>query len=73
MQTLKLTKIGTSVAAVIPQEMLSRLNIASGDSLFAIGTPEGYLLTPDPAVEEQVKAARDFMQEYRETFQALAK
>jgi len=42
--------------------------------LAAFQTPEGYLLTPDdPAIEEQLKAGRDFMKEYRETFKALAK
>ncbi len=74
MQTLKLTKIGTSTGAVIPKEMLSRLKVKKGDSLFAIETPEGYLLTPyDPEVEEQLKAGRDFVKEYRDTFKALAK
>jgi putative addiction module antidote len=74
MQTLKLTRIGTSVGAVIPKEMLTRLKVERGDSLFAIETPEGYLLTPyDPAVEEQFRVGRDFMKEYRETFKVLAK
>jgi putative addiction module antidote len=74
MQTLKLTKVGTSTGAVIPKEMLNRLKVQRGDSLFAIETPEGYLLTPyDPAIEEQLKAGRDFMKKYRETFKVLAK
>jgi putative addiction module antidote len=74
MQRLKLTKLGTSTGAVIPKEMLNRLKVKKGDSLFAIETPEGYLLTPyDPAIENQLKAGRDFMKEYRETFKALAK
>jgi putative addiction module antidote len=74
MQKLKLTKIGTSTGAVIPREMLSRLKVEKGDTLFAIETLDGYLLTPyDPAVEEQLDAGRDFMKEYRETFKVLAK
>jgi putative addiction module antidote len=74
MQRLKLTKLGTSTGAVIPKEMLNRLKVKKGDTLFAIETPEGYLLTPyDPAIEEQMRAGRDFMKEYRETFKALAK
>jgi putative addiction module antidote len=68
MQTLKLTKIGTSTGVVIPQEMLNRLRVKKGDSLYAIETPEGYLLTPyDPAIEDQLKVGRDLMTEYRET------
>jgi putative addiction module antidote len=74
MQKLKLTKIGTSTGAVIPREMLSRLKVEKGDSLFAIETLDGYLLTPyDPAVEAQLEAGRDFMKEYREIFKVLAK
>ena len=73
MQTLKLTAVGTSTGAVIPKEMLTRLKVEKGDSLFAIETAEGYLLTPyDPTVAEQLKAGRQLMKEYRETFKALA-
>jgi putative addiction module antidote len=74
MQTLKLTKIGTSTGTVIPKDMLIRLKVKKGDSLYAIETSEGYLLTPyDPAIEDQLNAGREFMKEYRETFKALAK
>ena len=74
MQTLKLTKIGTSTGAVIPKEMLGRRKVKKGDVLYAIETPEGYLLTPyDPAIEKQLEAGREFMKEYRDTFKALAK
>jgi putative addiction module antidote len=74
MQVLKLTAIGTSTGVIIPKEMLARLNVEKGDALFAIETPEGYVLTPyDPDVEQQLKAGRRFMKEYRDTFRALAK
>ena len=74
MQRLKLTKIGTSTGAIIPKEMLVRFKVEKGDVLYAIETPEGYILTPyDPAIEEQLEAGREFMKEYRDTFKALAK
>jgi len=74
MATLKLTAIGTSTGAVIPKEMLTRLKVEKGDTLYAIETAEGYLLTPfDPAIDEQLAAGRDFMKQYRDTFKALAK
>jgi putative addiction module antidote len=74
MTTLKLTAIGTSTGAVIPKEMLTRLKVAKGDALYAVETPDGYLLTPfDPTIEDQLDAGRDFMKEYRDTFKALAK
>ena len=74
MATLKLTAVGTSTGVVIPKEMLNRLKVGRGDTLFAIETPDGYLLTPyDPVVEEELRLGRRFMQKYRETFKALAK
>ena len=72
--SLQLTRIGTATGTVLPEEMLSRLKVATGDTLYAVETAEGYLLTPiDPEVEEQLGAGRKFMKDYSETFQALAK
>jgi putative addiction module antidote len=74
MQKLKLTTVGSSTGTVIPKEMLSRLKVQKGDTLFAVETPNGYLLTPyNPEIEEQLELGREFMKQYRETFRALAK
>ncbi|HLW53944.1 MAG TPA: AbrB/MazE/SpoVT family DNA-binding domain-containing protein [Candidatus Angelobacter sp.] len=74
MARLKLTAVGTSTGLVIPKDMLKRLKVERGDSLFAIETPSGYLLTPyDPVVEEQIKLSQQIMRDYRETLRALAK
>ena len=74
MATLKLTAVGTSTGLVIPKEMLTHMRVQRGDSLHVVETPEGYLLTPfDPAIEAQLKAGREFMKEYRDTFKVLAK
>ena len=74
MEKLKLIAVGTSTGTILPKDMLSALNVEKGDKLFAVKTPDGYLLTPyDPDVEAQVKAGRDFMKSYRETFRTLAK
>ncbi len=74
MQKLKLTTVGSSTGTVIPKEMLSRLKVQKGDTLFAVETPNGYLLTPyNPEIEEQLELGRGFMKQYRETFRALAK
>jgi putative addiction module antidote len=71
---LKLRAIGTSTGMVLPKEALNRLNVKRGDTLFAVETSDGYLLTPfDPEVAEQVKLGLEFMAEYRDTFRALAK
>ncbi len=75
MTVLKLkTSVGNSMGVVIPKEMLDRLQVGEGEELFAIETPVGYLLTThDPDVEEELRLGREFMNQYRETFKALAK
>ncbi len=72
--SLKLTRIGTSTGAILPKEMLARMKVEKGDTLYSIETAEGYLITPyDPAIERQLAAGREFMKEYRDTFKVLAK
>jgi putative addiction module antidote len=71
---IKLRAVGTSTGIVLPKETLQRMNLKQGDTLFAVETPDGYLLTPyDPEVEEQVRVGREFMAKYRDAFRALAK
>ncbi len=73
MYTLKLTTVGSSTGVVIPKEMLKNLKLNKGDSLYAVETPDGYVLTPyNPEIEEQIQKGRQFMKQYRETFKALA-
>lgn len=74
MQTLKLTQIGNSVGVILPKEMLARMKLEKGDTVFLTDTPDGFMLTPyNPEVAEQLAVGRDFMREYRDTFHALAK
>lgn len=73
MTMLKLTAIGASTGVVIPKEMLARLNVGTGDALYAVETAEGFLLTPcDPAIAEEVELGERFMRQYRDAFKALA-
>jgi putative addiction module antidote len=74
MHTLKLTQIGNSVGVILPKEMLAKLKLEKGQSVFVTETPDGFVLTPyDPALEEQVQAGRAFMRDFRDTFHQLAK
>jgi len=71
---LKLRAVGTSTGVVLPKEFLHRLKVEKDDHLFAVETPEGYLLTPyDPEIDEQLKLGRKFVAKYRDTFRALSK
>ena len=58
----------------MPRDVLARLKPGQGDTLHVTGTPDGIALTPcDPAIAKQVELGRAFMQEYSDTFHALAK
>ena len=73
MYTLKLTTVGSSTGVVIPKEMLKNMKLKKGDSVYAVETPEGYVLTPyNPDIEAQIQKGRAFMKQYRETFKTLA-
>jgi putative addiction module antidote len=74
MAALKLTQIGNSVGVILPKEVLARLKVEKGDTLYLTDAVNGVMLTPyDPALDEQVDAGREFMRDYRDTFHQLAK
>jgi putative addiction module antidote len=74
MSALKLTQIGNSVGVILPKEVLARLKLVKGDSVFLTEAVNGVTLTPyDPDLDEQLKLGREFMHDYRDTFHQLAK
>jgi putative addiction module antidote len=74
MSALKLTQIGNSVGVILPKEVLARLKLGKGDTVFITEAANGVMLTPyDPTLDEQLQIGREFMREYRDTFHQLAK
>ena len=74
MSALKITQIGNSVGVILPKEILARLKLEKGDTVFVTEAANGVTLTPyDPALEEELKLGREFMREFRDTFHQLAK
>jgi putative addiction module antidote len=74
MHALKLTQIGNSVGVILPKEVLAKLKVEKGDTLYVTETPDGVSLTAlDPTFEQQLELGREFMREFRDTFRALAK
>jgi putative addiction module antidote len=74
MTALKITQIGNSLGLILPKEILARLKVGKGDSVFVTETPDGVAITPyDPAVAEQLALGSEFMRDYKETFRELAK
>jgi putative addiction module antidote len=74
MSALKLTQIGNSVGVILPKEVLARMKVEKGDTVFLTEAANGITLTPyDPELEAQLKSGREFMREFRDTFHQLAK
>jgi putative addiction module antidote len=74
MSALKLTQIGNSVGVILPKEVLARMKVEKGDTVFLTEAANGITLTPyDPELEAQLKVGREFMREFRDTFHQLAK
>lgn len=74
MTALKLTQIGNSVGVILPKELLTRLKLEKGDSLYVIDQPDGVHLTPyNPEFETQMVVARRIMKERRDVLRELAR
>ena len=69
----KVIAIGNSAGIILPKEILARLNVQKGDSLFITEGPEGVRVTPfDQEFAQQMEAAREVMRENRDVLQRLA-
>ncbi len=74
MMALKIRRLGNSMGVVIPKEVLTRLNVEMGDTIFLTESPDGFHLTAyDEEFEKQMKIARKIMKEDRDILRALAK
>jgi putative addiction module antidote len=74
MVTLKLTTIGSSTGMILPKEVLARLKVGKGDTLYLVETSEGYQLTPyDESFARQMQAVERVMRDHRDVLHELAK
>jgi putative addiction module antidote len=74
MVKVKITTIGSSVGIVLPKEILTRLRVGKGDSLFLTESPDGIKITPyDLDFERQMLLAHKVMSEDRDVLRELAK
>jgi len=71
---LKLTAIGNSVGVILHKDILSKLRVDKGDTLYVLETPEGIELTAyRPDFAAQIDAAEEVMRENRDVLRKLAK
>lgn len=74
MTALKLTQIGNSVGLILPKEILARLKLEKGDTVFVTESANGVMLTPySSEFEAQMKLSRQIMKERRDVLRDLAK
>ena len=73
MSTVKLTTVGDAVGIVLPRELLAKLQVNKGDTLYVIETPGGIELTPyRPDFARQMDLAEDIMREIRDILKTRA-
>jgi putative addiction module antidote len=71
---LKLRRAGGSISATLPKDMAERLHLSAGDTVLAVETDRGILLTPyDPETEEALAVAAKVSGKYRNALRELAK
>lgn len=71
--TTKIIAIGNSAGIILPKEILARLNVKKGDSLYITEGSQGIRLVPfDEEFATQMEAAREVMRENRDVLKKLA-
>jgi putative addiction module antidote len=70
---VKVTTVGSSTGIVLPKELIGKLNINKGDTLYVTETPDGLKLTPyDEQFVRVMEAANRIMHENRDVLRKLA-
>ena len=71
---LKLRRAGGSISATLPKDMAERLHLSAGDTVLAIETDRGILITPyDPQIGKALAVAAEVSGKYRNALHELAK
>jgi len=71
---LVLRRVGGSIGATLPKELADRFRLVPGDSVLAVETDSGILLTPyDPTTERALAIAARATRKFRNALRELAK
>jgi antitoxin MazE len=69
-----LRKMGGSIGATLPREMVDRLHLKAGDEVAIVETEQGILITPqDPHFDRVMSAYERTARKYRNALRELAK
>jgi putative addiction module antidote len=70
---VKVTTVGNSTGIVLPRELLAKLKVEKGDTLYVTETPDGVQLTPyEKEFARTMEVAEGIMRRYRDTLKRLA-
>ena len=70
---LKVTTVGNSTCLIFPPELMEKLQIRKGDTLYLLETSHGFKITPyDPEFINQMEVAESVMQKDYEVLKQLA-
>ncbi len=74
MKKAKITTVGSSTGIILSKEILDKLQVEKGDTVYFIDTPNGVEITAyDTEFEEQMSIARRVMKDHRNALRELAK
>lgn len=75
MLSFKITTVGASSGVILTREVMAKLKVKKGDTLYLTEAPDGgYRLTPyNPDFARQLALAEEIMHDDREVLRALAK
>lgn len=70
---IKIIPIGNSSGVILPKELLARLRVDRGDTLYVTDTPDGFACSAyDPDLERQMEVAEKVMRKRRTLLRKLA-
>ncbi len=73
MTELRVTTVGNSTGIVLSKDLLAKLRVDKGDTLYAVETPNGIELTAyNPDFAAQIELAEEIMREDRDVLKKLA-
>lgn len=73
-RSLRITRVGNSAGIILPKDLLAKLNAEIGDEVSLTLDDDGITLSPvDSEFEEEMRLARQIMNERRKVLRELAK
>jgi putative addiction module antidote len=73
MATVKIIPVGNSAGVILPKEVLAKMNVEKGDTLYLAETPSGFQISPyDEEFSAKMEVAERVIRRYRDAFKKLA-